>query len=201
MSDLLASPPDDEEETSRGRAVWGLAALAIIAALIVVIMIATSGSGGRHRDQGLSQLPSVPTAPVSTSSSTAPSSATSASSISAMPTSTANPCPTAIPCVVAGDAGQVVAAVNQFRTSHGRAAVPGTVSVQAQQCAFAQGDGPACAPSFAWEPVPTQDGRKAVALVAGRGDGWLLDPAMTSFSVGWAYASGQYECAILKARA
>ncbi|HEY3718178.1 MAG TPA: hypothetical protein VGL39_26925, partial [Jatrophihabitantaceae bacterium] len=40
MSDLLALPPDDEEEDgSRGRAVWGLVALAIIAALIVVILL------------------------------------------------------------------------------------------------------------------------------------------------------------------
>jgi hypothetical protein len=98
---------------------------------------------------------------------------------------------------VPGDAGQLVAAVNQFRTSHGAAALQGAVSAQAQQCALAQGDGPSCAPSFAWEPVPTQDGVKAVSLVA---SDWLLDPAMKSFTVGWAYAGGGYECAILKIR-
>jgi hypothetical protein len=40
-------------------------------------------------------------------------------------------------------------------------------------------------------------------MIASRSDGraWLLDPQMTSFSVGWAYqpgGAGQYECAILK---
>ena len=72
-----------------------------------------------------------------------------------------------------------------------------TVSPQAQQCALAQGNGPACQPSYAWEPVETQNGPKAVALVAAK---WLLDPTMKSFTVGWAYAGGQYECAILKIR-
>jgi len=208
VTDLLALPPDDEEEDgSRGRAVWGLVALAIIAALIVVILLATSGSGGHKDDQALTSLSHLPSQPASTGSSltTAASSASSSTSASstattAIPTSTANPCPGAAPCAVPGDAGQLVAAVNRYRTAHGRSAVSGNVSAQAQQCALKQGDGPACAPSFAWEPVPTQDGPKAIGLVTGRSDGvrWLLDPGMKSFSVGWAYAGGQYECAILK---
>jgi hypothetical protein len=91
--------------------------------------------------------------------------------------------------------------VNAFRIGHGRAPATGAVSPQAQQCALSQGNGPDCAPSFAWEPVPNQDGAKAVELIAGRGGDWLLDPAMTSFSVGWAYAPGTgYECAIIKVR-
>jgi len=209
VSDLLALPPDDEEEDgSRGRAVWGLGALAIIAALIVVILLATSGSGGHKGDQALTSLSHLPSRPASTGSNptTAASSASSSASASstaattAIPTSAADPCPSAAPCAVPGDAGQLVAAVNRYRTAHGRSAVSGNVSAQAQQCALKQGDGPACAPSFAWEPLPTQDGAKAIGLVAGRSAGaqWLLDPGMKSFSVGWAYAGGQYECAILK---
>jgi hypothetical protein len=212
VSDLLALPPDDggaddDDDTSRGRAVWGLVALAILAVLIVVIMIATSGSGGHHGSggpTGLSSLPSEPgPLPSSTgapTTSTTTSSSASSTATSALPTSTANPCGAAKSCIVPGDAGQLVAAINRFRTSHGRTAVTGAASPQAQQCSIAQGDGPACAPSYAWEPVGTQDGPKAVERVAARGDGtkWLLDPGMKSFSVGWSYAGGQYACAILK---
>ena len=204
MSDLLTSPPDDDEDSSRGRAVWGLAALAIIAGLIVVVMLATSGgSGGHHRGSGPTALAPLPTEPLSpTTAPTTPVTSTSAAAsstpaTSAVPTSTANPCGAAKTCAVPGDAGQLVAAVNLFRTTHGRAAVTGTVTPQAQQCAAAKGNGPSCAPSYAWEPVPTQDGPKAVALVSPQ---WLLDPTMKSFQVGWAYANGQWECAILKVR-
>jgi hypothetical protein len=102
---------------------------------------------------------------------------------------------------VPGDDGGAVAAVNAFRVSHGGKAVPGTVSAQAQQCALRQGGGPTCVPHYAWQPTPVQDGARAVAGIAGRGDGtqWLLDPAVTSFSVGWAYAPGTgYQLAVLK---
>ena len=212
MSDFLAPPPDyEEDDNPRGRAVWGLAALGILAVLVVVILFATSGSGGGgHHDQAadtqaLSELPAptstqaAPSTPsVSTSVSTSVSvSTTPATATSAIPTSTANPCPTAKQCAVPGDAGQLVAAVLRFRASHGAPPVSGTVSPQAQQCALAQGNGPACQPSYAWEPVETQNGPKAVGLVAPQ---WLLDPTMKSFTVGWAYAGGQWECAILKVR-
>jgi hypothetical protein len=217
VSDLLAPPPDDEEESSRSRALWGLAALAVIAALVVVIIIATSGSGGHNSQQGLNPLASASSAPVSTP--TAPASPTSltvstttssrasatprSKATSAIPTSSGNPCrAAAAACPVPGDAGQLIGAVNQFRVSHGRPPVRGVVSIRAQQCALAQGVGPTCAPSYAWEPATTQNGPQVVSQMAGRehGTGWLLDPAMTSFHVGWAYAGGQYECAILKIR-
>jgi hypothetical protein len=100
---------------------------------------------------------------------------------------------------VIGDAGGAVAAVNAFRVSHGRPAVPGTVSVMAQQCALQQGSGPSCEPHYAWQAVPTQDGQKVISMLAGRSAQWLLDPGISSFSVGWAYAPGSgFECAILK---
>jgi hypothetical protein len=210
VSDLLASRPDYDDEDSRTRAIWGLVALAIIAVLIVVVLLLIGGSGGHHHGAqpptGLSQLPSTaltssaqPSSPAASSPVT--SSAAASKSTSPAPTSTANPCPAAGACAVPGDAGQLVAAVNAFRTGHGRPAATGAVSAQAQQCALTQGDGPSCAPSWAWEPVPSQNGAKAVELIAGRGGDWLLDPAMTSFSIGWAYAPGTgYECAILKVR-
>jgi hypothetical protein len=99
-----------------------------------------------------------------------------------------------------------VAALNSFRASHGQHAVPGTASSQAQECALGEGSGPSCQPHYAWEPVPTQDGVRVITMVASRSDGmqWLLDPAMSSFSVGWAYTPGaqggpgRYSCAILK---
>lgn len=214
----MSSRSGYDDEDSRSRAVWGLAALGIIAVLIMVALLLIGGSGGSHHGaspplDGLSSLP--PPAPTSTKappSTKAPSSPVRASSaatsarpttvsrsIPPAPTSTANPCPGGGACAVAGDDGHLVAAVNAFRASHGSPPATGAVSSQAQQCAVSQGSGPACSPSWAWEPVPNQDGPKAVELLAGRSSGWLLDPAMKSFSVGWAYAPGTgYECAILK---
>jgi hypothetical protein len=194
-----------------------MVALAIIAVLIVVVLLLIGGGSNHHGAQtptDLSQLPTaVPTSSAAPSSPAASSPAASSPAASSpitsgpvskitspVPTSTANPCPTPGACPVPGDAGQLVAAVNAFRTSHGQHAVAGAVTPQAQQCALSQGNGPSCAPSWAWEPAPTQDGAKVVELIAGRGGEWLLDPAMTSFSVGWAYAPGTgYEVAILKA--
>jgi hypothetical protein len=113
---------------------------------------------------------------------------------------TGNPCPSSGACTVSGDAGGVVAALNGFRVSHGVPAVPGGASSQAQQCALDEGAGPACAQHFAWEIVPMQDGARVISQIASRGAQWLLDPDMTSVSVGWAFvpSTGQYECAILK---
>jgi hypothetical protein len=214
VSDLLASQSGDAEEDSRRRATWGLIVLALIASLVVALMVFFVGtSGGDHRNRGLAGTgdTSLPTQPVG-SATEAPSGArtspTGALSTSALPkpTSTANPCPSAVPCAVTGDSGQAASALNSFRVSHGRAPVPGAVSSQAQQCALREGSGPSCEPHYSWEPVPTQDGSQVITMIAGLGAGmqWLLDPAMSSFSVGWAYAPGanggpgHYECVILK---
>jgi len=193
---------------------WGLVLLALSAGLVVTLMVLFVGtSGGDHRRLDLAGTgsPSRPPGParsaVPTPSVARPEPTRPAlTSRRPKPTSTADACPSVLPCAVAGDRGQVASALNKFRVSHGRPAVPAAVSSLAQQCALRQGSGPSCRPHFSWEPVPTQDGSRVISLIASRGDGmqWLLDPAMSSVSVGWAYAPGadgapgHYECAILK---
>ncbi len=211
MSDLLTSGWDDDEDPeSRRNAVRGLIVLAVLAVLViavVLVIVGTSG-GGNHNRRLADDATIQPTEPAPTSSTSEPpstpttsASITPSTSAHPTPTSTANPCLSAGPCAVDGDDGGVVDAVNQFRVSHGRAAVTGTVSGKAQQCALKQGEGPSCDPHFAWEAVPTQDGQRVVSMITARGEGktWLLDAGITSFSIGWAYAPGSgYECAILK---
>jgi hypothetical protein len=211
VSDLLTSGWDDDEDPeSRRNAVRGLIVLAVLAVLViavVLVIVGTSG-GGNHNRRLADDATILPTEPApTTTASEPPSTPTTSASITPStsahptPTSTANPCLSAGPCAVDGDDGGVVDAVNKFRVSHGRAAVPGTVSAKAQQCALKQGAGPSCDPHFAWEAVPTQDGQRVVSMITARGEGkkWLLDAGITSFSIGWAYAPGSgYECAILK---
>jgi hypothetical protein len=136
---------------------------------------------------------------------------TAASSSSAAPTTQAasttpagrtrsgNPCPNrAASCAVDGDGG-AIAAVNAFRTKHGLSAVQGTVTPAAQTCAAKNGSGATCVPHYAYTSLPSQDGAKAVAKIADFAQKWLLDPKMSTFSVGWAYVRGTYECVLLKA--
>ena len=211
MSDLLTSGWDDDEDPeSRRNAVRGLIVLAVLAVLVIAVMLVIVGTsgGGNHNRRLADDATIQPTEPAPTSSTSKPPSTpttsaniTPSTSAHPTPTSTANPCLSAGPCAVDGDDGGVVDAVNQFRVSHGRAAVTGTVSGKAQQCALKQGEGPSCDPHFAWEAVPTQDGQRVVSMITARGEGktWLLDAGITSFSIGWAYAPGSgYECAILK---
>lgn len=210
MSDFLTSGPD-EADNPRRRATWMLLALALIALLVVaitVLLVRTSGS--KHPDAGLAGNDET-TSPGGRSIrplSTAPATPTRPPSRppKPVPTSTANPCPSAAPCTVPGDSGQAVTALNNFRVSHGRPAVPGAITAQAQECSLREGNGPSCVPHYSWEPVPTQNGAAVISLIAGRGNGtqWLLDPAMKSFSIGWAYTPGpgggpgHYQCAVLK---
>jgi MYXO-CTERM domain-containing protein len=215
VSGMLADPPndphdpdddrDDPDGASRRHALWGLLVLALAAVVVVSSMMLLSGnSSSNHRGLiGITDTAQPPTSPASSAPPSSPSPSRTATTTSARPkpTRTGNPCPSAAPCAVPGDDGGAVAAVNAFRVSHGGKSVPGAVSAQAQQCALQQGNGATCVPHYAWQPTPAQDGVRAVAGIAGRGDGaqWLLDPAVSSFSVGWAYAPGTgYELAVLK---
>ena len=210
----LLEPSSEREAASRRRAWWGLLALAALAVLVVgliwVLPGRTRAGRGSERLAGdasttSASQPAVGTATAQAGASTRVSPPTRSASTSGplKQASTANQCAATAGCVVAGDDGGVVAALNAYRTSHGAAAVPGATTDQAQQCALSQGNGSACAPHYAWQPVPTRDGTRVIGMIASRSDGraWLLDPQMTSFSVGWAYqpgGAGQYECAILK---
>jgi hypothetical protein len=214
VSDFWTAPSKEEEAASRRRALWGLSILAAVAVLVVALMLVLPGKFGNGRGGAGLAATSSTSQPAPQTTALAPTatgaSTPTSSTASGRPTqtSTANPCPSTAACVVAGDDGGVVAALNAFRAGHGRSAVPGAVTAQAGQCALSQGDGPSCAPHYAWQPVSARDGAKVITMIASRSEGmaWLLDPAMTSFSVGWAYqpsgagGPGQYECAILKSR-
>jgi hypothetical protein len=207
VSELWTSPSGDEEASARRRAVFGLLSLAVVALLVVGLMVLFIGrghSGGNNdgRAAAASTLSTgSSTASTPSSASTRPSS--SPRSPSPTPTSSVVSCPSPTPCAIDGDAG-AVAALNAFRTSHNLPVVHGAVTAAAQQCALAQGNGPSCEPSYAWQPVPSHDGTAAIGLIAGRNTPWLLDSAMTSFGVGWAFvpggpgSAGQYWCAIVK---
>lgn len=211
MRDLLTERYGDFWADPRRRATAILGVLALSAALIVAIMVSFVGtSGGKHNtglpDAGLTTLatrtsPTVPHKATSAASSPTHPQTTTAPK----PTSTANPCPSAKACAVPGDQGGTAAALNKFRASHGLPAVSVAASTQAQQCALGQGDGPSCQPHYAWQPVATQDGAQVITKIAARDGGqWLLDKAVASFSIGWAYTpgasggAGQYGCAVLK---
>jgi hypothetical protein len=199
-------------DNPRRRATVILLILAMSAALIVAIMVFFVGTSRSHRNTGLDDVgpttqptQTSPRATTKTSTSGTPASRTGSTSAAPKPTSTANPCPSAKPCAVPGDNGGAVAALMKFRTSHGVPAVAGMASAQAQQCALGQGNGPTCQPHYAWQPVATQDGVQAINKMAQQDGGkWLLDPAMSSFSVGWAYmpgaagGPGQYSFVVLK---
>ncbi len=212
MRDRLADGDGGLWDDPRRRASAILLILAMAAALIVSIMVFFVGTSTGHHTTGLigegttaapTAGPVTPKRSATASTRTRPSS--TATSAVPKPTSTANPCPSAQPCAVPGDNGGAVAALNKLRAGHGRPAVSGAASAQAQQCALSQGNGPTCQPHYAWQPVATQDGSKAINKMAQQDGGkWLLDPAMSSFSVGWAYTPGpnggpgQYSFVVLK---
>lgn len=210
MRDRLANQYGGLWEDPRRRAWVILLILAMTAALVVSIMVFFVGTSRGHHDTSLNDAGTTEPATTVTSkpSATAASrtrSTSATSSAAPKPTSTGNPCPSTKPCAVPGDNGGAVAALNNFRSSHGQHAVSGAVSAQAQQCALGQGNGPTCQPHYAWQPVATQDGAAAIKKMAQQDGGkWLLDPAMRSFSVGWAYVPGgnggpgTYEFVILK---
>ena len=211
MSDFWTVPSAEEEAASRRRALRGLALLVAAALLVLgLVVLLTRSSGGRSGSGGVAGGAAGRSGSLAGPSSTqlATSSPISSSASAGPRTSTTSGggCPTPAPCVIGSDDGGVVAALNAFRASHGASPVVGSTSAQAQQCALNQGDSPACAPHYAWQPLPTRDAAKLISMVASASNGfaWLLDPQVTSVSVGWAYqpggggSAGQYECAILK---
>jgi hypothetical protein len=211
VSDFWTEPTAEEDAASRRRAGWGVALLMAAALLVVglVVLLTRSGGGGGSGGVGGAAAQGSASSSAGPSTTQPATSGPTSSSVSvgrSTSTRSGGSCPTPAPCVIGSDDGGVVAAVNAFRASHGAPPVAGSTSTQAQECALNQGDGPACAPHYAWQPVPTRDGAKVISMIASSGNGtaWLLDPQVTSVSVGWAYqpgdggGAGQYECAILK---
>lgn len=214
MSDRLSAGDDDR--TARRHAAWALLVLALVAVIVATVMLFVLGTSQEPKSRGpLAQDGPTSATPAGTSSG-APSGAASTGGPSGSPTTsptdsgtsplpspgdTVHPCPTSAACIVSGDVGGALTAINALRTSHGVPPVTGSVSVAAQQCALQQGDGPNCAPHYAWQPVARPDGALVASLVS---SDWLLDPKVAAFQVGWAYlpgrggAGGQWACAVLK---
>jgi hypothetical protein len=200
--------------SERQRAAIALGVLAIVALVVVGIMVAVLGSspggspaptpnahgtgpnvvatGGSSPSQQPSQHPSSkPTTKAHTSSSPPkqPSSSPRSGPVS---------CPSSAPCDLPDDVGNVVQALNDFRSAHGRPAVQGTVTQAARTCAVSSGD--TCPNGFFWEPVP-RSGEEVIHKIADSGDGlsFLLDSRLKAVQVGWAYipSSKSFECAIV----
>lgn len=215
MSDFLDAEyqePDNGGVGTRRHAVWGLAVLAGIAVLVVGLMVlfgVGSSGGGQHDAIVPPPVPSTHAGAVTSAASpTGSATPTGNSSATTQPTTggasttpatirSGNPCTGAATCVVDGDGG-AVAAVNAYRSDHHLPPVPGSVTTGAQTCALHNGGGSTCVPHYAWTSVAKQDGAAAVTKIAGFAGPWLLDAKMSSFSVGWAYVGGSYQCVLLK---
>jgi hypothetical protein len=188
----------------RRRAAWLLVMLAIVAVLLVVVISALVGTGGGGGQGNAGPGPLDPYATSTgqhrSSSSPAPSShsrhhkpgkkpggggASSSTSTSVAPVGHTD-CPTQQTCILDGDIGNAVQAINDYRVQHGQPAKPGAVSLPAQTCAVHNGNG--CSGGWAETELATPDGNEAVQKILQFGR--LLDPAMKSFGVGWAYDPG-----------
>ena len=185
------SEPEAETDLRR-RAAWLLGMLAVVAVLFVVVMttVIGTGSGGKSAsgpgslDGAITGTPtkgSTAGHPSTPATKTSPSSAQSSSSPHGR-----RSCPTAHTCILDGDVGNAVAAINAYRTQHGRPAVPGSVSRAAQECAVNNGNG--CTGGWAETELAKADGAAAVQKIVQFGR--LLDPNVKNFGVGWAYNPG-----------
>ena len=186
-----------EPETDlRRRAAWLLGMLAIVAVLIVVVMSQLVGTdkgskgdpGPRDLDSAVGQHPTTSTPP----SSTTPTRRHSPSPSDSQPpgTSGSSPvhgkkCPTKQTCALDGDPGGGIAAINDYRTQHGKDAVVGRPGSKAQDCALHNGSG--CTGGWAETEVPKLDGAAAVQKILPFAH--LLND-MKDFEIGWAYDPG-----------
>jgi hypothetical protein len=164
--------------------------LAVVAILLVIVMSQLMSSGGdSSAGNGPGALDSAVGPPPSHSS--ARTSRAVPARTSAAPTTSTSPaagrlrCPTSQTCVLDGDPGNGIAAINLYRTQHGKDAVPGRVSTKAQQCALANGSG--CSGGWAETELARADGAAAVQKILPFAH--LLD-SMSGFDVGWAYDPG-----------
>lgn len=188
-----ANEPAPESDLRR-RAAWLLAMLAVVAVLFVILLSQVLGTGGgSDKNSGPRALDSavaaVPTGRSSghSGTSTGPANSTSqpARRHSSTPAGHRRKCPTQQVCVIDGDPGDGIAAINDYRTQHGKDAVTGRVSPEAQQCAIHNGNG--CSGGWAETELAKLDGPAAVQKILPFAH--LLD-SMKNFEVGWAYDPG-----------
>jgi hypothetical protein len=188
------SEPEAESDLRR-RAAWLLVMLAVVAVLFVVVISAVAGGGGGGGGGGDDSPGALDSAANRTTHapSNSPShrkqhhkaqhSASHSSSGTSSPPVGNTSCPTNETCILQGDIGNGVQAINDYRTAHGKPAVPGSVGAKAQDCAVHNGSG--CSGGWAETELSTPDGQEAVQKILPFAH--LLDPNMTSVQVGWAY--------------
>jgi hypothetical protein len=180
------------ESDLRRRAAWFLVMLAAVAVLFIVVISAlvktndggSPGSKPGALDSAASSQPTKPTSAHNTQHSQSATHSSSPARSSSSPAAGTTKCPTSQTCILQGDAGNGIGAVNAYRTQHGLPAVPGTVSPQAQACAFSNGSN--CSGGWAETYLATPNGAEAVNKMLAFAH--VLDPQMKNFGVGWAYS-------------
>jgi hypothetical protein len=187
----------------RQRAAIVLGVIAIVALIIVGIMVALLGSSKSNPPTTDGQPTGPPVSLISPSGkhpsghATKPHPKTHSTQPHSSPDNAPVSCPGAAPCDLPDDVGNAIAALNSYRTQHGKPAVHGAVTQAARTCAVSSGN--TCPNGFYWEPVG-RSGRQVIQKIAANGgDSWLLDDRMTSVQVGWAYipSSKSFECALV----
>jgi hypothetical protein len=177
----------EAESDLRRRAAWLLVMLAVVAVLFIVVVTALvkTDSGGEDASGPgpLDNAVSSSHGQTSAQHHKPTKSATTHSTPSSPPATGTTTCPTAKTCILAGDIGNGIQAINDYRTQHGRPAVPGEVTLEAQTCAVHNGNG--CSGGWAETEISTPDGSDAVHNILKFAK--LLDPKLTTFEVGWAY--------------
>jgi hypothetical protein len=188
------------ESDLRRRAAWLLGMLAVVAVLFVVVMTVLIGNDKPKDDSGgAGPLDGVATSHATSTTASKPRTTPAARTSRASSTSPSNSgsasCPTSQRCALDDDIGNAVAAVNAYRTQHGKPAVPGTVSAAAKECALRNGNG--CSGGWAETQLSAPNGQAAVTNILPFAK--LLSP-MQSFGVGWAYdpANKEYFFSIVR---
>jgi hypothetical protein len=178
------------ESDLRRRAAWLLVMLAVVAILFIVVVTALASTDGGGKDADgpgpLDNAISSSHSRTSASHHKPTKTSTAHSTHSSAPATGQTKCPTSQTCILAGDIGNGIQAVNDYRMQHGHPAVPGEVSAEAQTCAVHNGNG--CSGGWSETELATPDGAEAVQKILKFAK--LLDPHLTTFEVGWAYDPG-----------
>lgn len=187
------SDPEVESDLRR-RAAWLLLMIAIVAVLLVVVisaLVKTHSSSGDGNGSGPLDPIATQTGSGSTSGHPKPHHSHPGRGGGQSGSTTSVPvgqitCPTTQRCILQGDIDNSIQAINNFRAQHGLTAVPGSVSPQAQSCAFNDGSG--CSGQWAMTYLSTPDAQEAVQKIDQYAH--FEDPNMKSVGVGWAFDPG-----------